>query len=127
MRYAKFDSSGKLISTTNLANIEEGYIEVPASITNSAIKLDQGIVKAISEEELAAEFARLLLIKQAGAVRLKRNTLLAEADKLTQLDLWDNYDSETKKKITLYKQALRDLTKQEGFPSDVVYPTLEKG
>lgn len=58
-----------------------------------------------------------------ATVRAIRNSLLAESD-WTQLpdvpqsikDLW-----------TPYRQALRDITEQTGFPTDVVWPTPPQG
>ncbi|NLK39239.1 MAG: hypothetical protein GX303_03180, partial [Clostridiales bacterium] len=66
-------------------------------------------------------FARDEEIKRlAGSVRDKRNLLLAEYD-------WtQNADSplapEKKAEWAAYRQALRDIPEQEGFPYSVVWP-----
>ena len=53
-------------------------------------------------------------------IRSKRDRLITETD-WTQL-----YDTilpkATKAKYKVYRQALRDITKQEGFPHNVVFP-----
>ena len=58
----------------------------------------------------------------ATTVRSKRNSLLAETDYLLMNDypISDEYLA----RIKTYRQELRDLTKQENFPTSVVFPTL---
>ena len=54
--------------------------------------------------------------KLAGTIRAERNRRLAETD---YLFLTDQVQSD---EIKAYRQALRDITKQDGFPYDVVWP-----
>ena len=60
----------------------------------------------------------------ATTIRSKRNSLLAETDYLLMNDypLGDEYKARIKK----YRQELRDLTKQENFPANVVFPNFPK-
>ena len=53
----------------------------------------------------------------AKEARQERNTLLAETD------WWANSDVRMTDKQRAYRQALRDVTKQEGFPIDITWPT----
>lgn len=55
---------------------------------------------------------------QWEAVRQERNTLLAKSD-WTQLP---DVPLATKEAWAAYRQALRDITEQPGFPFDVVWP-----
>ena len=50
-------------------------------------------------------------------VRKKRNTLLAETD------VWALSDRTMTAEQTAYRQALRDITDQAGFPTDITWPT----
>jgi len=50
-------------------------------------------------------------------IREKRNTLLAETDWMATSDR-----TMTQAEID-YRQALRDIPQQEGFPTDVIWPT----
>ncbi len=65
-------------------------------------------------------------------IRNKRNRLLNEADIMLikyqeQIDLGTISANETYRLDLLkYKQALRDISKQQDFPENVVYPTLPK-
>lgn len=61
-------------------------------------------------EELAAE------------VRAQRDKLLAETDWTQVLDA--PISAESREAFRAYRQALRDITEQEGFPTDVVWPEM---
>lgn len=58
----------------------------------------------------------------AGQWRVIRDELLLEADRLTQLDRWERYTPERKAEITAYKEALRTLPEQPGWPRQVTLP-----
>lgn len=63
-----------------------------------------------TEEEVAATDPSL-------QVRSDRNTLLAETD------WWATSDRTMTAEQTAYRQALRDITNQAGFPTDITWPT----
>lgn len=58
----------------------------------------------------------------ATTIRTKRNSLLAETDYLLMNDY--PISKEYLVKVKEYRQALRDITEQEGFPKNVVFPNL---
>ena len=67
--------------------------------------------------EMSAEEKQLKDDTQAGSVRLMRNKLLAECD-WTQLD-----DAPADAAAwAVYRQQLRDVTKQVGFPWEINWP-----
>ena len=53
-------------------------------------------------------------------VRLERNNLLSDTDHLIQADY--PISDEKKQEIKVYRQALRDITQQDGFPDNIVWP-----
>jgi hypothetical protein len=59
--------------------------------------------------------------REGDKVRAERNRLLAECDwtQLADVVLTD----EAKTAWATYRQELRDITAQDGFPFDVTYPT----
>ena len=68
-----------------------------------------------SEQEL--EYKARIDKQQATSIRNTRNQLLKESD-WTQIS-----DATVNKEIWLtYRQALRDITTQEGFPLEVIWP-----
>ena len=60
----------------------------------------------------------------AKQVRVKRDELLDQTDYLMMLDYPIN--EKHKEKIKVYRQALRDITKQENFPQHVAFPDFPK-
>lgn len=57
----------------------------------------------------------------ANAVRAKRDALIKETD----FYMLPDYPA-VPHNITEYRQALRDITEQSGFPHDVTWPELER-
>ena len=55
--------------------------------------------------------------RAATDVREKRNTLIAETD------WWVMPDRTATADQLAYRQALRDITAQSGFPTDITWPT----
>jgi hypothetical protein len=53
---------------------------------------------------------------------IQRNKYLSDSDIYVLPDRWETYDDETKNKWTKFRQALRDITKQQGFPYDQKWP-----
>lgn len=87
---------------------------VPAStpvLVDSVWTITNSVV-ALTDEEIAENTAT-----QSGVVRDLRNKLLTETD-WTALS-----DNTMTTAMAEYRQALRDVTSQEGFPYDVTWPT----
>ena len=53
-------------------------------------------------------------------VRLERNKILSDTDHLIQEDY--PISDEKKQEIKVYRQALRDIPQQDGFPDNIVWP-----
>lgn len=53
-------------------------------------------------------------------VRSERNNLLSNTDHLIQSDY--PISDEKKQEIKVYRQALRDIPQQDGFPENIVWP-----
>lgn len=75
------------------------------------------VERAATEEEIAQ---RTKL--KAESVRIDRDQLLRGTD-YTQLPDCV-FPSEVVSKFAVYRQSLRDIPKQEGFPWKVIYPTM---
>lgn len=82
---------------------------------------ENGELREYTEEEYAQEIQiqnEYLTIRLPQSIREQRNSLLASCD-------WTQVSDATvdKQAWATYRQALRDITAQEGFPTDVVFPT----
>lgn len=98
--------------------VSAGYVEVPyppSADINQVVEWTNGswLLRDKTAEELALDEARI-----ADAIRKHRNNLLIESDWTQVLDApVDQLAWKT------YRQALRDITAQSGFPHDIIWPT----
>lgn len=61
----------------------------------------------------------------AEEVRKVRNRLIDEADtKYCNAEKWETMTQETKQLWREYKQNLRDIPEQDGFPLNVLFPEI---
>lgn len=76
-----------------------------------------------SEEQI--EFVRLDIEKEEAenSIREERNNRLAKTDFMMMSDYPLTEDKKTE--LIVYRQSLRDITKQSTFPDEVVWPVLE--
>lgn len=72
-------------------------------------------VSAWRERAVQEDFDRT-----AKAVRAERDALIAKTDYLMESDY--PITEEKRHKVEVYRQALRDIPQQSGFPYDVVFP-----
>lgn len=78
-------------------------------------KIINGVVVAMTDAEVSARNAEILT-QQEYTVRDQRNALLQQSDVYALADrITDDW--------TTYRQALRDIPAQSGFPSSVTWPT----
>ena len=77
---------------------------------------EDGVTTTKAEHETAYQAG--LDAKVAESNRTKRDGLLAATDYFALTDV--TMDAA----MTTYRQALRDITEQEGFPNDIVWPSL---
>ena len=87
-------------------------------------KVINGVRVALTEIEIVARQAEEALVasqepeRLASQMRQERNTLLSDCD-------WTQVSDAPVNQVAwqTYRQALRDVTSQEGFPYDVTWPT----
>tara|TARA_B100000780_G_scaffold193223_1_gene136183 strand:+ start:232 stop:723 length:492 start_codon:yes stop_codon:yes gene_type:complete len=71
----------------------------------------------ITKEHKEAAYIASELAKEAATVRENRDKLIKQTDWTASTDLTMSEE------MTAYRQALRDITNQEGFPNTIVWPT----
>ena len=102
-------------------NVVTNVIEVADEATaNQLGATDLGPYPVIGDEVVNNSIPEMDARIQAnteGQVRATRNNLLIETD------WWAVSDRTMTADETAYRQALRDLPEQEGFPNNVTYPT----
>jgi len=74
-----------------------------------------------SDAEIEAEVARLIAEQPAKEARAKRDRLLTESDWVTIRATDTSTPAPTEWQT--YRQALRDITEQTGFPENIDWPS----
>jgi hypothetical protein len=103
------------------------YQEVPSHVKANAVLVDGAWVNEPEPEPLTPEqigineaaIAAAMLEQLADSIRSDRNVLLSQTDWSQAVDA----PQAIKDKYATYRQALRDIPQQEGFPATVVWPT----
>ena len=107
--------------------LPEGWAIVPKELEEEAVgylpfielTLEDGAITGVAQGPIP-EPAPPDLEEAAAEIRAKRNQLLAETD-WTQLED-SQLDEEAQAAMRAYRQALRDIPQQEGFPLSVEWP-----
>lgn len=128
---------------------EETSIKYVYDVYKIELKNRVGLTEEIEEKfESWIDFAKdCEYMELASKIREKRNKLLEDTDKemcIDRLDLnfpedlsmtniisslkdfFDGFANISKSNIAKYRQELRDITKQEGFPYHIVWPTKDE-
>ena len=85
-----------------------------------AVNDESGNKIATTIEEIPQPTEEEKRAKKEAEVRAKRDYLISQTDYLLQPDY--PISAEDLEKVKAYRQALRDIPEQEGFPDNVVWP-----
>lgn len=102
-------------------NLAQSHYFDPPLYTDDGLpryKLVEGQTMERTEEEIAADRVPL----QASAVRTQRDKLLAATDWAVLPD--SPLDGTSQTALKAYRQALRDVPQQEGFPNSISWPNM---
>ena len=92
--------------------------EVEKAVKGSIVKQDGRWVESWDIVALTDEEQQLLKSSKADEIRAERNRLLVESDWTQFRDIAES----TSQKWVSYRQQLRDISLQEGFPFSVQFP-----
>jgi hypothetical protein len=83
--------------------------------------LENGVLRDATEAELQQQEIDLTAVQENAPIyaRQARDRLLAETDWTQGADV----PSIIKDSYAIYRQALRDVPSQEGFPHNIIWPT----
>ena len=110
------DDESELVQMTQIEKIESGLEEMP-----KGFKIENNELVPMTDSEMYKEG---LLSKEGYSAikRAERDSLLSATDKYLLSDY--PIDEERLSEIKLYRQTLRDLPQQKGFP-DIEIPKLQ--
>ena len=96
--------------------------ENPAHWREKQINDEQGNLQAITIEAIPQPTEEEIAEQKAQSVRAQRDRLLSQTDYLVSGDYPLSDDDLSA--VKTYRQVLRDLPEQEGFPDSVVWPEM---
>ena len=112
----------KVVGKDKYIYYRQNIQEVPAE-DGVQYSADEFTGKVLAGKEVTDEVVQSILDSDyrttAKEVRAKRNDLLAQTDHMMAADYPIDHD-----RLMAYRQALRDIPAQQGFPYDVVWPEL---
>lgn len=127
--YIVYRNNGEIVKTGQCQDCDfeiQGEYVIEGIANDSTQYIDNGqIVNMTPKPDGAAYFDYETknwvqdIPAQEALVKNQRNILLSESD-WTQLP---DVPLETKQAWATYRQALRDITSQEGYPFNVIWPT----
>jgi hypothetical protein len=83
---------------------------------------DGDIIRAATDAECDAELNTLRVAAAANKMRLERDQALTLSDNLVLPDRFAKFTAAQQATITTYREALRNLPNQPGFPLEVTIP-----
>lgn len=66
----------------------------------------------------------LSVVEMANIQKIKRDELLRQTDHLVYPDVWEDLTQERKTALKTYRQLLRDVPQQDGFPASIEWPDI---
>lgn len=109
--------SGKFGPYSTIETLEDRYRVDDAELSFSVI--GQGVISEVVDGDFPPIVIPPNYDAMAADIRTQRNALLLASD-WTQIPDYPGADKQT---WATYRQALRDITKQSGFPFTVNWPT----
>ena len=118
MKYAHLDGEkllGWYTKDIHGNNIPTPNVEVTEEVWNKA--LEDGANAYVDSKFVYKDFSTN--DEKAASIRIQRNQLLEQSDWTQAKDVALSNDADWK----TYRQALRDIPAQSGFPTNVTFPT----
>lgn len=92
-------------------------------VDSTTVVLDTGEVHSVEDLGISTTIEEKQTELDAWEVRRERNTILAKSDSSVLPDKWSTMTQEQQTAWATYRQALRELPEQSGFPNNVTWPT----
>jgi hypothetical protein len=122
--YVKFNEAGHSVEMTNINPDSSDFIELADEMMGKHLKKVGKKVIELTDEEVEDKFLKARIAAETISANNKAKLLLTESESLALPDAWDSYTKIQKSKVTSYRDYLRNIEKQKGFPLDLEWPEL---
>lgn len=125
MIYVKFDDNNKStemrIDLDSVDPNDYTHVEDNTLFGKRLVKLDNG-VREFTEVEYAEEAAAIDQKQKAVVIDNMAREMLKQSNELIGPDLYEDLSKDKKAAVKKYREALRDINKQETYPEYVEFP-----
>ena len=122
--FVKFNDQGYSIEMTNANPNSTEYLELSSEVMGKALIKEGDTVRQLTEVELEARLLSERATMTTKVVEAKALTLLKQSEFLSFPDVWSSYTDTQRTDVTFYRDFLRNIKTQQGFPLDIVWPEL---
>jgi len=109
---------------TNTKPDSEGYLELSDDMMGKPLVKEGDTVRVMSEEEHEALLLTERINMSKNIATDKAAVLLKKSEILVLPDAWEAYTKEQKAVVTDYRNFLKNIEKQAGYPLELVWPEL---
>lgn len=120
--YVKFNDEGHSVEMTNVNPSSTDYVELGDDMMGKHLIKQGDSIREMTESEIEDVFKKAMIASQTIAVNNQAEHLLKNSDSLVLPDVWEAYTKEQKELVSAYRNALKNIDKQEGFPLEIVWP-----
>ena len=111
-------SDGEILAGANEVTDLAGYVNTANGITYEDAPLRDWTYLTVTSGAIVID-----TVEWAADRRARRDLLLAGSDYTQLADITDDHLPGTKAEWATYRQELRDLPTQPGFPENIIWPT----
>lgn len=122
MIFVKFDGNNKSSAMVNFDPEDDSYIECKDSLMGKRLILEKGKVREFKEDEYAAEAKEVDKKQKAFVIDNMTRELFSQSSRLVEMDFYEALTSDQKTEVKQYRNALRNISKQEKYPEFVEFP-----
>jgi hypothetical protein len=138
MKIVIYTPNGEIIKAISgpedqvVANLQLGetWIEVPDSLVNEGLYVEDGQLKTMPEKpvgyfdfDYVTKLWQRNVMMETSVTRAQRNQLLQRSDWTDTASASARLGQELYNQWQIYRQKLRDVTDQPGYPLEIVWPT----
>jgi len=124
MLYVLFNSAGRSVEMTYVKPEITEYVEVADDLKGISLIKEGNSIRPMTEKEIEES----LFVEKTKLASIAVNTqavhLLAKSEQLVLPDAWESYTDAQKSQVKSYRDFLKNIEQQPGFPLKVEWPDL---
>jgi hypothetical protein len=124
--YVKFNDEGRSTEMTNVNPNSTEYVELGDDQMGKHLLKSGELITELTDEERDALFLKARIASETIGSKNMATLRLKESESLVLPDIWSSYTKAQKATVTKYRDFLRAIESQKGFPSELTWPEVPK-